>query len=134
MKRTTFLQNVLIILLMLYSASSISNDFIVYSISQEVPMGDPNEKIKKNYYFNIGGDQGLQKGNFLEVFRIVSQVDPYDTKKRYYYRIKIGEVKVIHIEDRSSIGVLAFLEESSDTPVLDIPTIMIGDRVNVKIQ
>ena len=96
-------------------------------------MGEANEKVKKNYYINMGGDQGLRKGVLLDVYRTISRVDSYDVKQRYQYKIKIGEVKVIHVENQSSIGVLTSLRTDLETPLFEIPTVIIGDRVGVKV-
>jgi len=58
-------------------------EYIIYSVAQDIPMGIENEVINKNYYINMGIKQGLDQGTILDVFRIISRVDPYKTKKRY---------------------------------------------------
>lgn len=134
MKTLIFLQSIPVFLLIsFFSNVAFSKEFMVYSISQEVSMGEANEKVKKNYYINMGGDQGLRKGVLLDVYRTISRVDSYDVKQRYQYKIKIGEVKVIHVENQSSIGVLTSLRTDLETPLFEIPTVIIGDRVGVKV-
>jgi hypothetical protein len=90
------LQFILIPCLFLLMSNGFSRDYIIYSVAQELPMGVENEKLKKNYYINMGNNQGLEQGTVLDVFRVISRLDPYETKKRYNYKVKIGEIEVVH--------------------------------------
>lgn len=126
---------VLFMIALSFTASmAIAKDYVIYSIAQDLPMGNPNEVIKKNFYVDMGTSQGVKKGSVLDVYRVVSVLDPYESKKRYNHRIKIGEVKVIHAEDTSAIGVLNKVEEGDETPVFEIGKMMIGDIVTVKVK
>ncbi len=119
---------------MLSIQNTIAKDYIIYSVVQDLPMGEENEVIKKNYYINMGNNQGLETGSVLDVFRVISRLDPYETKKRYNYKVKIGEVKVLHTEDESSIATLQKINTSATSPLFEIPALMIGDRVDVKVK
>lgn len=127
------LQFIFIILLVLSIDCAIARDYIIYSVVQDLPMGEDNEVIKKNYYINMGNNQGLEAGSILDVFRVISRLDPYETKKRYNYKVKIGEVKVLHTEDESSIATLQKINTAASSPLFEIPALMIGDKVNVKV-
>lgn len=118
----------------LSSTLAIAKDYIIYSISQDVPMGNPNEVIRKNFYVDMGKNQGVKQGSVLDVFRVISVLDPYESKKRYNHRIKIGEVKILHSEESSAIGILNKLEASEETPVFEVGKMMIGDIVAVKVK
>jgi hypothetical protein len=109
-------------------------EYIVYSIVQNVPMGEPNEVVKKNYYVNIGQNQGVAKGTILDVFRTISRLDPYETKKRYNYRVKVGEIEILHSQDNSAIAHLNHLATEKNDPLFEVEGIMIGDQVSVKIK
>lgn len=111
-----------------------AKNYIIYSVVQDLPMGEDNEVIKKNYYINMGNNHGLEKGSVLDVFRVISRIDPYETKKRYKYKVKIAEVKVLHAEDESSIATLLEINNKASAPLFEIPALMIGDRVDVKIE
>ncbi len=100
---------------------------------QDIPMGEPNEVVKKNYYMNIGVKQGVKPGTSLDVFRSISILDPYTSKQRYNYKIKVGLLEVIHSEDESSIGMLKELRKDEKTPYLELEGFMIGDKVDVSI-
>lgn len=116
------------------SYTAFARDYIIYSISQDFPMGTPQEVLKKNFYVNIGKKQGLQSGTLLEVYRAISQNDPYKDKLSYHHSVKIGELKVIHTEDENAISTFhADLASAADTPQLDIAKFMVGDKITVKV-
>lgn len=111
-----------------------SKDYIIFNVAQDIPMGEPDEVIKKNFYVNMGEKQGLKQGSELDVFRIISRLDPYQTKKRFSYRVKIGELKVIHSEDNTAICDLSKLGDNIKSPMFEINNFMIGDLVGVKLK
>jgi hypothetical protein len=113
---------------------AIAKDYVIYSIAQDIPMGNKDEVLKKNFYVDMGKNQGVKKGSLLEVYRIISVLDPYESKKRFNHRVKIGEVKVLHAEETSSIAVLNPVTDAEETPVFEIGKLMIGDVVTVKVQ
>ncbi len=126
---------VLFIVALTFTASmAIAKDYVIYSIAQDLPMGNKGEVIRKNFYVDMGTNQGLKKGSLLDVYRVVSILDPYESKKRYNHRVKIGEVKILHAEDSSAIASLNKLEETDETPVFEIGKMMIGDIVAVKVK
>lgn len=126
---------VLFMIALTFTASmAIAKDYVIYSISQDIPMGNKDEIIRKNFYVDMGSNQGVKKGSVLDVYRVVSVLDPYESKKRFNHRIKIGEVKVLHAEDSSAIGILNKLEEGAETPVFEVGKMMIGDIVTVKVK
>jgi len=127
--------HIIMIFVFVFTASmGFARDYIIYSIVQDVPMGYENEVVKKNFYVNMGSKQGVKAGTQLDVFRTISRLDPYETKKRYSYKVKIGELKVLHTEDNTAIGSLSKLNLGEETPLFDVNNFMIGDKVNVHIK
>ena len=125
----------LTILVFLFTASmGFARDYIIFSIAQDLPMGFESEVIKKNYYVNIGQQQGVEQGTHLDVFRVVSRLDPYGDKKRYNFKVKIGELEVLHTEESSAIGILKSLHKDEKSPYFEINNFMIGDKVSVKVK
>ncbi len=122
----------LALFIFLFTASmSVAKEYIIFSIAQDLPMGYEGEVIKKNFYMNIGEQQGIREGTTLDVFRTLSKVDPYTNKQRYNFKVKIGQVKVLHTEETASIGVLKKMNSGDDAPVYEIDGFMIGDQVAV---
>ena len=134
MRKIFELPVLLIISLTFTTSMAIAKDYVIYSISQDIPMGNKDEVIRKNFYVDMGTNQGVKLGSVLDVYRVVSVLDPYQSKKRFNHRIKIGEVKVLHAEETSAIGSLKKLEESEETPVFEVGKMMIGDIVTVKVK
>lgn len=126
---------VLFMVTLAFTASmAIAKDYVIYSINQDIPMGHEKEVLRKNYYIDMGKNQGVKKGSVLDVYRVVSVLDPYESKKRFNHKIKIGEVKVLHAEDSSSIGILNKIESEEETPVFEIGKLMIGDIVSAHVK
>lgn len=126
---------VLFLVTLVFTASmAIAKDYIIYSIAQDIPMGTEKEVLRKNFYLDMGKNQGVSKGSVLDVYRVVSVLDPYESKKRFNHKIKIGELKVLHAEENSSIGVLHKMEEQEETPVFEISKLMIGDIVSAHVK
>jgi hypothetical protein len=134
MKTRLSIHIVMVFVFVFTASMGFARDYIIYSIVQDVPMGTENEIVKKNFYVNMGSKQGVKKGTQLDVFRTISRLDPYETKKRYNYKVKIGELKVLHTEDNTAIGALNKLSMAEDVPLFDINNFMIGDKVNVHIK
>lgn len=116
----------------LWATSVSAKTFLIYSVTQDLPMGVEGQILKKNFYVNMGAGQGVKKGTVLDVFRVTSMPNPYDQRKRVNHKIKIGELKVINASDEGSIAVLKGLEEE-DVPVLEVNHFMVGDQVSVNV-
>lgn len=126
---------VLFMVTLVFTASmAIAKDYVIYSISQDIPMGVEKEVLRKNFYMDMGKNQGVSKGSVLDVYRVVSVLDPYESKKRFNHKIKIGEVKILHAEESSSIGILHKFENAEETPVFEIGKLMIGDIVSAHVK
>lgn len=119
--------------LFLFSLNLFARDHLIYSVAEDIPMGYENEIIKKNYYVNIGGSQGVQKGTVLDVYRVISKMNPYDNQKRINYKVKIGELKVVHADDEAAIGKLNKIDTGEDAPLFEVENFMIGDYVSINV-
>jgi hypothetical protein len=134
MKKYFELPVLLMVTLTFTASMAIAKDYVIYSISQDIPMGYEKEVLRKNFYIDMGKNQGVSTGSILDVFRVVSVLDPYENKKRFNHKIKIGEVKVLHSEESSAIASLNKLENADETPVLEIGKLMIGDIVTAHVK
>ena len=109
-----------------------ARDYTIYSISQDVPMGIKDEVLKKNYFIDMGRDQGLEVGTKLHVYRKLSNFNPYQQFKQYTYKFKVGEIEVLHSEKNSAIAKkIKFYKE---IPQLEYKDFMIGDMVDVLVK
>ena len=110
-----------------------ARDYVIFSISQGIPMGVQNEIRSKNYYVNLGKQQGVERGTRLQVFRTISRVDPFQDNQRQRFDVKIGELKVLHTEDNRSIALISPESSKDQELYTEIDSIMIGDYVEVKV-
>jgi hypothetical protein len=122
----------LILLTLLISNTVWSRSFVIFSMTQDLPMGLENEVLRKNYYVNIGSNQGIKKDSILDVFRIVSIQNAYDNKKRVNYKVKIGELKVINSSEEAAITMISEYEKE-DTPIFELNQFMVGDHVSINV-
>ncbi|EQC43449.1 hypothetical protein [Bacteriovorax sp. Seq25_V] len=112
---------------------SFAREYFIFSVEHDLPMGIEEEVLRKNYFINIGEKQGVTVGTTLDVFRTINQNDPYETKKRYSYDIKVGELEVIHQDRDASIAVSKNIREGQRVPILEVPNFMVGDAVKLKL-
>ena len=110
-----------------------AKNYIIYSVVQDIPMGFDNEIPKKNFYINMGSHQGVKKDTILDVYRTISRLDPYSSKKRFNYKINIGKLQILHSEESAAIGRLVKLENGKNSPLYEIDGFMIGDQVDIHI-
>lgn len=122
----------LIILTLLISQGVAARSYVIFSMAQDLSMGVENETIRKNYYINMGEGQGVKKDSILNVYRIISVQNPYDNKKRVNYKVKIGELKVIHTSDEASIASVNSYEKEK-APIFELDQFMIGDHVAINV-
>ena len=109
-----------------------ARSYVIFSMAQDLPMGIENEVIRKNYYINMGSGSGVKKDSIIDVFRIISVQNPYDSKKRVNYKVKIGELKVLHSSDEAAIATVNEYEKD-DTPIFELQQFMVGDHVSINV-
>jgi len=130
----TLAKRLALIMALLTSPMSIARDYIIYSVMHELPMGHSDELNKKNYYVNIGEKQGISPGTVLDVYRTITRNDPYESKKRYSYEIKVGELEIIHKDNDASIAISKNINTDAKSPLFDIPNFMVGDKVKIHLK
>jgi len=118
-----------------FAIEKFRKDHLIFSVSEEIPMGFENEVLKKNFYINIGTSHGVQKGTVLDVYRTISKLNPYydNDKKRVNYQVKIGELEVLHTEDGAAIAIMKKKEDTLKDPMFELNNFMIGDHVVVSV-
>jgi hypothetical protein len=125
---------VLILLSLLICTQTLwARSYVIFSLAQDLSMGKEGEQIRKNYYVNMGSGQGVKKDSVLDVHRIISVQNPYDNKKRVNYKVKIGELKILHSSDEASIAMVNEYEKEEETPIFELPQFMVGDHVSINV-
>ena len=119
----------LAILIPLTPRSAHSAEFVVYSIYRGLDLGGDAEKPQKDYYVNMGSNQGLRVGAVLDVLR---RVPTYDTIQEKLYRdvtFPIARLRVIHTETTAAIARLEKILPADKTPAVTPRAVMVGDIV-----
>jgi hypothetical protein len=119
--------------LLIFAQTTYAKSYVIFSLAQDLSMGVENEVIRKNYYINMGSGQGVKKDSVVDVFRIISVQNPYDNKARVNYKVKIGELKVLHAMDEAAIATLNEYEKEDSTPIFELPQFMVGDHVSINV-
>lgn len=112
----------------------IAKEYIIYSIAHDLPMVNKQESKVKDFYVNLGKAQGVSNGTKLDVYRITSELNPFESNKRYNYKIKIGELTVIHSDGEAAIARVSKMEEGEDKPIFEFDKFMVGDQVAVHVK
>lgn len=108
---------------------ALSAEAIVYSVFKGVDLGNPNEELQKDYFVNLGTNQGIEIGATLEVARRHPSYD-LTTEKLYKDLVfPFARLKVIHAEKDASIARVEKLYPADKTPVMVPRAVIVGDLV-----
>ncbi len=117
------------ILIPLTPRTASSAEFVVYSIYRGLDLGGDEEKPQKDYYVNMGTNQGIRVGAVLDVLR---RVPTFDTVQEKLYRdvtFPIARLRVIHAETTAAIARLEKILPAEKTPAVTPRAVMVGDIV-----
>ena len=109
--------------------SASANDAVVYSVYKGVDLGNPGETPSKDYYVNLGSQQGVDKGTILEVSRKLATYDLLSEKLYKEVVFPIATLKVIHAESGVAIARLDKLIAADQAPSFTPRAVMVGDVV-----
>lgn len=111
--------------------SALSDTAIVYSVYKGIDLGDPNEILQKDYFVNLGVDQGIRVGTILEVARKAPSYD-LTTEKLYKDLVfPFAQLRVIHAEKDAAIARLEKIYPPDKTPVVTPRSVIVGDLIRV---
>jgi hypothetical protein len=106
-----------------------ASDYVIYSVFKPLDLGNPGENPQKDFYVNMGSNQGLHIGAHLDVSRRVSTYDLMNEKLYQDVTIPIARLKVIHVENNAAVCRLDKLVTSEKSPETTIRAVMVGDIV-----
>ena len=127
------MKKILILISVLFLNISWAETYTVYGISLDLPMGEPDEVLNKNFYLTIGKEQGVYPGAIMDVFRTIFAINGANSLEKINQRVKIGELKVIHAENKASIAIMENSQKSDNRLVLGLQGFRLGDEVAPKI-
>lgn len=106
-------------------------DFVVYSVYKPIDLGNPGEIPQKDFYVNMGSENGLKNGTSLDVIRKVSTYDLLSEKLYKDVRFPIAKLKVIHVEPNAAIARIDKILPADKTPAVGTRAVMVGDAVQI---
>lgn len=115
------------------SAQAQSKQFTIFDIRRNLPLTE-NEQVYRDYYVNLGTDDGVKEGAVLAVYRRLPVTDVYRNKTHTDLVVPLGHIKVILAQRSMSVARLASLVDQAQIPVVQYEKIMLGDRVELSSQ
>lgn len=111
-------------------AADPSQNFVIYSVYEPLAM-DPQDKVFKDYYVNMGFVHGLHKGSRLRVSRKSPTYDLLNKKLHEDIRVPIAILRVVHVENTTAVARLEQMVPADNTPALLPRAVMIGDEIDI---
>jgi hypothetical protein len=109
-----------------------AKQYTIFDIRRNLPLKE-NETVYRDYYVNLGADEGVKEGAILSVYRRVPVTDIYRNKTHADLVVPIGHMKVILAQKSMSVAREASLVDQAQIPVVQYEKIMLGDRVEVAL-
>ena len=104
----------------------------IYSMYQNLDMGDPKVPRHKDYYVTLGSGDGLKKDSHLTVVRKIASSDAMTQKFYQDLVFPIATLRVIHVQKKVAIARLIEMIPLKDSPVISPYALMVGDHVVLK--
>jgi hypothetical protein len=105
------------------------SDFIVYSVYNNLDMGNPGEVSQRDYYINMGTKHGLKAGATVDVYKQMASYDLMTKKLFKDVTFPFAKLKIIHIEENAAVARLEKLLPAETTPATTPRGVMVGDIV-----
>jgi hypothetical protein len=123
------LTGLLVSALWLVAPAATASEAVVYGVYRGVDLGNPGETPAKDFYVNLGSQQGLQTGSILEVSRKLATYDLMSEKLYKDVVFPIATLKVIHAEPGVAIARLDKMIAPDKSPSFSPRAVMVGDLV-----
>ena len=106
-------------------------EFTVYSVYQHLDLGNENEKPQRDYYINMGTDQGVRKGSSVTVIKKVATYDAVSEKLYKEMAFPFARMKIIHAEPNLSVARVEKFLPVENVPAVNPQAVMVGDIVRL---
>lgn len=121
--------SVLFLSLNILAGSEALADSTVYQVYRSIDLGEGGTQPPKDIFVSIGADKGMKKGSMLDVYRRISSFDNLTQKHMGDHMIPVGKLRVIHVDEKTSIARADRFVSVEQEPALLPQAIMIGDVV-----
>jgi hypothetical protein len=121
---------ILLVLAMSFTAQAGEKTYSVFDIKKTVPLND-HQKTFRDFYVNIGSEQGVKVGSILAVYRRQGVVDYYRNVLHDDLLVPVAHMRVIMAQKGMSVARIESLTPAKQIPVVEFNTVMLGDRVEL---
>ncbi len=115
----------------LYSYQTFAKEITVFDVRKNIPMTN-EDPIYKDFYISGGLEDGIKVGMTVDVVRRINIIDAFQKQTDRTLDVKIGELKIIHVQKNISVGRLHRLETTEQGPIVEYDTIMSGDVLDIE--
>ncbi len=113
-----------------YLGAANAGDYKVFGIRTDFPLTD-GQALFRDVYVNMGTDQGIKAGSFLDAYRVITTVDELNQKTGRNISFKFAKLKVIHAESDLAVARVTQILQPMSTPLSSYTNVMVGDEVEV---
>lgn len=103
---------------------------MVIQVKKSLPL-TRSERPRKDYYLNVGAQQGVKSGWIYPVYRRAAIHDPFFNVSKGDLLVHVADLQVYHVEDQVSVAKVHGFTDPSSRPVLDEMAVMVGDAFDV---
>lgn len=105
-------------------------DVTIFDSRKNITLAD-DEPAYRDFYLNGGTEMGIQTGMVIDVTRAISLYDAYQNRSPGELLVRVGQVRIIHVQGGLSVARAYSLYSREDRPMLEDDFIMIGDRLDL---
>ncbi|MES3039443.1 MAG: hypothetical protein V4736_16155 [Bdellovibrionota bacterium] len=124
---------VLLTLLVFQTVHAQSQDISIVNVRKNITLSN-EETAYRDYYLNGGSDDGIKKGQVLNIVRKVVARDYSGTQTYGDIFIPVGELKVIAVFGKLAVARESKIFSREELPVLEQIGLMTGDLVDLRNQ
>ena len=112
------------------STASHAKNIFVFAVHRPLAMQN-GEHPPKDVYINAGSSDGLKSGEVVSIDRRQALQDMYKGGTLSDLVMKVGEIRLIHVQSDISVGRVLSLAKYDNAPAVDFDAIMVGDQVDM---
>lgn len=129
-KITSYFTLTIVFIFNFFSLVTQAQEISIVDVKRNITLSD-EDLVYKDYYINAGSSSALRKNMVVNVRRKISIKDS-GTKTIGDFETVVGQLKIIHIGNKVSVGREHKLIPRDEEPMLEQIGIMSGDRLDLK--
>jgi len=112
------------------ASTAFASDVTIFDARKSLSLSD-SEPSYRDFYLNGGSDAGLKAGMIFSVIRKLPLYDTYENRSPGDLVIRVGKIKIIHVQKSISVARLHSMLTRDNLPLLEDNFIMVGDKLDL---